>query len=105
MDTITNAWQTLCLPGKVYLVLALLSIASAIASPQPINKKGQSMGGNKLATIGGNILWAVVWVWLISMLCNAGWDKTAWVLAIGLPVLTLIILVAFLMGYVFEKST
>ncbi len=104
METVTNAWTNLCLPGKVYLILALLGVASSLASPQPVNKKGQNMGGNKVTMVIGNILWALIWVWIISMLCNAGWIKTAWVLAIGLPVLVLILLVAFIMGFLFEKA-
>lgn len=93
-----DLWTNLCLPGKVYLVLALLSIASTISAPQP-------RGTNKWTSVLGNILWALVWVWVISMLCNAGWNKTAWVLAIGLPVLVLFLLVAFLTGFLVEKET
>ena len=104
MDLITNTWKGLCLPGKVYLVLALLSIASSIGAPEAVNKKGKPVGTNKGWAIAGNLLWSLVWVWVISMLCQAGWNKTAWVLAIGLPVLVMILIVAAIMGYLYEKA-
>lgn len=100
METVSNAWQGLCLPGKVYLILALLSIASSIGAPQP---RGAA-GTDKVWMIAGNLLWVFVWVWILSMLCQAGWTKTAWVLAIGLPVLVMVLIVSAIMGYLYEES-
>lgn len=100
MDLVTNTWQTLCLPAKVYLVLAVVGIISVLVAPPP--KHGRAPP--KLASLISNVLWAAVWVWLIAMLCEAGWNKTAWVLAVGLPVLTLIVLVAFVLGLFLEKA-
>ena len=104
MNVITNTWQGLCLPAKVYLVLALLSIASSIGAPQAVNKKGKPIGSNKVYTIIGTIIWSLVWIWIISMLCGAGWTKTAWLLSIGLPVLVIILVVAAIGGFLYEKS-
>lgn len=104
MNVITNTWKGLCLPAKVYLVLALLSIASSIGAPQAVNKKGKPIGGNKIYSVIGNILWSLIWVWIISMLCGAGWNITAWVLAIGLPVLVIFLVIAAIGGYLYEKS-
>lgn len=101
METISNAWRSLCLPGKVYLVLALLSIASSIGAPQA----RKPVGTNKGWAIAGNILWSLIWVWVISMLCQAGWNKTAWVLAIGLPILVIILVIAAITGYLYEQAT
>lgn len=94
------AWKSLCLPGKVYLVLALLGVASSIGAPQP---RGAAKT-NKGWTIVGNLLWSLIWVWIISMLCEAGWNKTAWVLAVGLPILLIVFIVAAVMGYLYEQN-
>ena len=103
MDTVTNAWQGLCLPARVYLILALLSVASSIGVPRPAGKKGKPVCSTPRSIVG-NILWSLIWVWIISMLCQAGWNKTAWMLAIGLPILVIVLVIAAISGYLYEKS-
>lgn len=97
MDTVATAWTNLCLPGKVYLVLALLGILTSLASPSGPHTP------SKPVMLISNVVWAALWVWIIAGLCSAGWIKTAWLVAVGLPVLVLLIIVGAVLGYFAEK--
>ena len=95
MNNIATAWNSLCLPAQVYLLLALLSIAASLAAPL--------QGWSMISVFLGNILWAAVWTFIVHLLCQAGHTNWAWAFAIGLPVLIFALIILSALGFLIAK--
>ena len=88
MDVIRN----LALPAKVYLALSALGIISTLLTKPTPNKEDA-----KIVALVIQILSVFAWTWIIDLIYNAGWTKTAWVLAL-LPIIVIALLLLAVIG-------
>ena len=63
----------LCLPSKVYLVLALIALIMSFMK--------SSWGG-----IIFQIIFVLFWTWIIQLICNSGYTIIAWLIVFA-PIL------------------
>ena len=63
----------LCPQAKIYGILNLIMIILGIIL----------LGNNGFSGFIYNVVLCVFWVWLVSGLCERGWNKVAWTFAIG----------------------
>ena len=65
-------FTNLCPQAKIYAILNLITIILGIII----------LGNNGLSGFIYNVILTVFWVWLVSGLCERGWNKVAWTFAI-----------------------
>ena len=70
------AFKSLCLPSKVYFVLAFISILSSILAPAVFGNVSVFM-----QII--HIVYAVFWTWVLNLICKAGYKWISWVLVLA----------------------
>jgi hypothetical protein len=77
MANATKMITDLCLPAKINLVLSFLNILWNIYS------------GYKVFSIFVSLLFIAFWTWVLTLLCNSGYDTLAMILVIGPFILSL----------------
>jgi hypothetical protein len=83
--------SSLCLPSKIYLGLAILSIVfSLIISIETVYA----------AII--HFLFAVFWTWVLNLICKSGFSIVSWILVL-VPIIFYIILVFYSL-YIIRKT-
>jgi hypothetical protein len=63
-------FSKLCTPAKIYFAIAVISSAIAL------------LNGVKLAIVFFKILFAFIWTYILSMLCDKGYKKVSWFLVL-----------------------
>ena len=76
-------FKELCTPAKIYFVIAVISFVFAI-----IHKVN-------MQTTLTNLLFAVVWTYILSWLCNKGYKSVSWFLVL-LPYVLLLLGIVFI---------
>lgn len=84
------AFKSLCLPSKVYFVLAIVSILSTILAPALFGKISFFMHII-------HIVYAVFWTWVLNLICKAGYKWISWVLVLA-PFALVLLLVFFVLN-------
>lgn len=79
---------SLATPAKVSAALSLLNIAPIIGSTTTALSA-------KLWMIAGNVLVALVWIFVIDALYKSGYTTISWLLAIGGPLIVLLLFIFY----------
>lgn len=77
-------FKELCTPAKIYFILAVISFVFAM-----INKVN-------MQTTLTNLLFAVVWTYILGWLCSKGYKSVSWFLVL-LPYVLILLGVVFVM--------
>jgi|LauGreDrversion4_2_1035121.scaffolds.fasta_scaffold18713_6 hypothetical protein len=83
---ISATFKALCLPSKVYFVLAFVGILVSIFSP--------SMFGGNVSLIVHfiHLVYVLFWAWVLNLICNAGHKWLSWVLVLAPYVLMFLVI-------------
>jgi hypothetical protein len=73
---ISAVFKSLCLPSKVYFVLAVIGILLSIFLPAVFG--GASFLGQAI-----HIVYVVFWTWVLNLICKAGYKWLSWVLVLA----------------------
>ena len=76
---VANMFKSLCLPSKVYLVLAVIAILVSLFS-------GVSLLMNLI-----HLVYILFWTWILHLICKEGFKWLSWVLVITPYILAFII--------------
>lgn len=79
-------FKSLCLPSKVYFVLAVIGILLSLLSPD-------IFGSVSLFMHIIHFIYAVFWSWVLNLICKAGYKWISWVLVLAPFVLIFLLLV------------
>jgi hypothetical protein len=77
------------MPAIIFLVLAVISTLMMILEKFKI-----------IATLI-NIIFIIIWTWILNLICNAGYEWLSWVLVI-LPFVVFLILILILYGTIIK---
>jgi len=97
-----QTFNALCTPAKLYLSIAVITIISTIVynlsvnAPQNVFCLGniKCPVGNKFSFYVMNILFMIIWTYILNFICTNGYPNFAWFLFL-LPFLMFIGLVFF----------
>ena len=71
-----STFKYLCLPSKIYFVLAIIGILSSLLAP--------SIFGNvPLFMQLIHFIYVVFWTWVLNLICKAGYKWLSWVLVLA----------------------
>ena len=62
--------KSLCTPAKIYLAIAVFASVVSL------------MNGVKLMAVGGKFLFAIIWTFLLGLLCKHGFHYISWFLVL-----------------------
>lgn len=88
--SISSKFKLLCLPSKVYFVLAMIGIIVSLVTPSVF--KGVDLFVQFL-----HLIYVVFWTWVLHLICKAGYNWISWVLVI-MPFVVFFLLFAFVFG-------
>ena len=72
---LASAFKVLCMPSKVYFVLAVIGILLSLLAP--------SIFGNVSALMHMiHLVYIVFWTWVLHLICKAGYNWLSWVLVL-----------------------
>ena len=78
MKGFNETFKQMCTPAQVYLVIAVLAGLLAL------------LNRNSVATVVVNLLFALVWTFMLSWLCKQGYENLSWFLVL-LPYIILLL--------------
>uniref|UniRef100_A0A6C0E634 Uncharacterized protein n=1 Tax=viral metagenome TaxID=1070528 RepID=A0A6C0E634_9ZZZZ len=78
-------FQELCTPAKIYFIIALIGSFFAIMKKMCC-----------IETTLTNLLFAVIWTWILSWLCSKGYQSVSWFLVL-LPYVMILLGVVLVM--------
>ena len=78
MNGFKDTFKKMCTPAQVYLVIAILAGLLAL------------FNHNSVATVVANFLFALVWTYILSWLCQQGYKSLSWFLVL-LPYIILLL--------------
>ncbi len=68
---LVNMFKALCLPSKVYFVLAIIAMLMSI------------FGGASLLVHLIHLVYIVFWTWILHLICKEGYKWLSWVLVVA----------------------
>ena len=84
---IMNIINNLCSPAKLYFYLSIILLIISAYYDITRNEKDRICLGkidckvkNKPAMYGMNILFILIWTFILNLLCSFGWTKLSWFL-------------------------
>jgi hypothetical protein len=84
---VLNIIYNLCTPAKLYFILSLILLAISFYYDITRNDKDKICLGkinckvkNKPAMYSMNILFILLWTFILNILCSYGWSKLSWFL-------------------------
>lgn len=91
-----NAVMKLCAPSKIYFFMAIILLFLSFVNDMRSKDKdkvclGKLKCDNKPLYYFLNVLFILVWTWLLNRLCSTGWVKLSWFLLL-FPLIMLVIL-------------
>ena len=96
---ILDRFYALCLPSKIYLVISIIFLIVSYYHDLKTNDSEKVCLGNvkcavknKPAYYAFNVLFILLWSWLLNLLCRYGWMKTAWFILL-FPYIIMILLI------------
>jgi hypothetical protein len=88
---LVSTFKLLCLPSKVYFVLAVVGVLLTVIFP--------SIFGNvSLFMQLLHLVYIVFWTWVLQLICRAGYKFISWVLVLAPFVLMFIVVALTLSG-------
>ena len=78
MKGFKDTFKKMCTPAQVYLVIAVLAGLLAL------------LNRNSVSTVVVNLLFALVWTYILSLLCQQGYKSLSWFLVL-LPYIILLL--------------
>ena len=78
MKGFKETFKQMCTPAQVYLVIAVLAGLLAL------------LNRNSVTTVVVNLLFALVWTYILSWLCKHGYESLSWFLVL-LPYIILLL--------------
>jgi hypothetical protein len=78
MKGFKDTFKKLCTPAQVYLVIAVLAALLAL------------LNRNSVSHVVVNLLFALVWTYILSWLCQQGYESLSWFLVL-LPYIILLL--------------
>jgi hypothetical protein len=110
---IFNFLSNLCTPAKLYFIISLILLAVSLYYDITRNEKDKICLGkinckieNKPVFYVLNILFILLWSFVLNLLCNFGWSKLSWFLFL-FPYITLgivFVLIAVFVIYMARNS-
>lgn len=95
---LSYTFKSLCLPSKVYFVLAVIGVFLTVIFP--------SIFGNvSLFMQLLHLVYIVFWTWVLHLICRAGYKFISWVLVLAPFVLMFIVVALSLSGATVVSST
>ena len=88
---VSATFKALCLPSKVYFVLAFVGILASVLSP--------SMFGGSVSLIVHliHLVYVLFWAWVLNLICKAGYKWLSWVLVLA-PYILMFLIVSMAMS-------
>ena len=84
---ILNLLSNLCTPAKLYFIISLILLAVSLYYDITRNEKDKICLGKLSCKIESkpvfyvlNILFILLWVFILNLLCSFGWSKLSWFL-------------------------
>jgi hypothetical protein len=88
---LVSTFKSLCLPSKVYFVLAVVGVLLTVIFP--------SIFGNVSVFMQLlHLVYIVFWTWVLQLICRAGYKFISWVLVLAPFVLMFIVVALTLSG-------
>lgn len=78
------SYKSLCLPSKIYFVLAIVGILLSVLMPD-------MFGGMPALFHIIHLIYAVFWTWVLNLICGAGYKWISWALVLAPFILILLI--------------
>jgi hypothetical protein len=103
-----NAIMRLCAPSKIYFFMAIILLfLSFVNDMQNKDKKKVCLGKlnceNKPLYYFLNVLFILIWTWILNKLCTTGWVKLSWFLLL-FPFFMLLILIIMISFFVVRMA-
>ena len=98
----------LCAPSKIYFFMAFILLFLSFVTDMKTKDKNKVCLGklhceNKPLYYFMNVLFILVWTWVLNKLCNAGWNKLSWFLLL-FPFFMLVILFIMISFFVVRMA-
>ena len=84
---ILNFFSNLCTPAKLYFIISLILLVVSLYYDITRNEKDKICLGNLSCKIESkpifyilNILFILIWAFILNLLCRFGWSKLSWFL-------------------------
>jgi hypothetical protein len=84
---ILNFFSNLCTPAKLYFIISLILLVVSLYYDITRNEKDKICLGNLSCKIESkpifyilNILFILIWAFILNLLCSFGWSKLSWFL-------------------------
>ncbi len=84
---ILNFFSNLCTPAKLYFIISLILLVVSLYYDITRNEKDKRCLGNLSCKIESkpifyilNILFILIWAFILNLLCSFGWSKLSWFL-------------------------
>ena len=94
-------FNSLCTPAQLYLGLSIIAVVSSciqnIGNPNVFAcglMKAQSPVNN-VVYITGEVLYVLIWTYLLNLLCKKGYTKVSWLFVL-LPLIAMFVLLGLL---------
>lgn len=94
-------FNSLCTPAQLYLGLSIIAVVSSciqnIGNPNVFAcglMKAQSPVNN-VVYIAGEVLYVLIWTYLLNLLCKKGYTKVSWLFVL-LPLIAMFVLLGLL---------
>jgi hypothetical protein len=84
---ILNFFSNLCTPAKLYFIISLILLVVSLYYDITRNEKDKICLGNLSCKIESkpifyilNIIFILIWAFILNLLCSFGWSKLSWFL-------------------------
>ena len=104
MVNLRKSYAGLCQPAKLYIVLFvigyILRIFQNYSKPNEYNVGGLSipLGFNNLLLFAFEVLFAVIWAWVLNKFCRWGWTPLSWFLVLWPFIAMLLVFLGLAVG-------
>lgn len=92
---LSATFKSLCLPSKVYLVLAFIGIIVSVLFP--------TISKFSLLFQLIHLVYIIFWTWILNLICKAGYKVISWILVLA-PFVLVFLLFTFLLGEAIYKE-
>ena len=92
---ISATFKSLCLPSKVYLVLAFIGIIVSVLFP--------TISNFSLLFQLIHFVYIIFWTWILNLICKAGYKVISWILVLA-PFVLVFLIFTFMLGEAIYKE-
>lgn len=88
MVNMLGRWSEMCIQNKVFLMLQLLAVGAVLLS---LHKTKDANIITIMILTGAVLLPLLLWAWVISILCKNDFAGVAWLVAIAVPAMSVLV--------------